>query len=101
MNTDRLLAALSMDLVRISMGYKRGSIRMADRFCQEAKARCIELKGVELQDHIQEIIVDIMIVMDHEDKAIVAEKSMMYSTLLQNHVNRRLTGAKFDGTKVN
>lgn len=90
MNTDRLLASLSMDLVRVAMGYRRGSIRMADRFCQEAKARCIELKDADLQVHIQQIIVDILLIMDDDDKLIIAEKSLMYSTVLQNHVNRHL-----------
>lgn len=95
MNTDRLLASLSMDLVRVAMGYKRGSIRMADRFRQEAKARCIELRDADVQEHIQKIIVDVLIVMDNEDKAIIVEKSLMYSTLLQNHVNRSLSGTEF------
>lgn len=101
MNTNRLLAALSMDLVRIGMGYKRGSMRMADRFCQEAKARCIELKDVELQEHIKIIVADILLIMDGEDKRAIAEKSLMYSTLLQNYVNRHIGGAAIDGTKMN
>lgn len=95
MNTDRLLASLSMDLVRVAMGYKRGSIKMADRFCQEAKARCIELRDAELQEHIQKILIEVLQIMDHEDKVKVAEKSLMYSTLLQNHVNRSLSGTEF------
>jgi hypothetical protein len=95
MNTDRILASLSMDLVRIAMGYKRGSVRMADRFCQEARARCIELKDAGLQEHIQRIVVEVLIVMDNEDKLVIAEKSLMYSTLIQNYVNRNLSGTEF------
>lgn len=100
MNTDRLLASLSMDLVRVAMGYKRGSVRMADRFSQEAKARCVELRDAQLQEHIQKILVDVLLIMDHEDKVIVAEKSLMYSALIQTHVNRTLAGTEFN-EKVN
>ncbi|MBI1862569.1 hypothetical protein HYS00_00445 [Candidatus Microgenomates bacterium] len=86
MNTDKMLAGLSMDLARVSMGYRRGSDKMADRFCDEARARCMELRDAELQSHVQKIIVEILHVMEGSDKMAIAEKSLMYSKLIQNYV---------------
>lgn len=86
MNTERMLASLSMDLARISLGYRRGSTKMADRFCQEARATCMELRDADLQLHLQKIIVELLHVMNGTDTVAIAEKSLMYSKLIQNYV---------------
>ncbi len=77
MKNKAILGALSLDLKRAALGLNRGSIKMADRFFEEALKRRdeIDLKNVKL--YIARFLKNIEKIKDKED-------ALLYSTIFQN-----------------
>lgn len=83
------LAALALDLKRISLGLQRGSYSMTERFIQEALKRKNELDIGSLKPYIQKLIVRMEDSLKASDNQKKAEDALMYSTLFQNAALRK------------
>lgn len=77
------LSSLSMDLARVSMGYKRGSKRLAERFWQEALKRRQEVDTTIIKPYLKKLLDEFPSMMNKKE-ADIAEDALMYSTLFQN-----------------
>ncbi|MFC1647088.1 hypothetical protein ACFL1A_02260 [Patescibacteria group bacterium] len=80
-----VLSSLAMDLKRVALAYHRGSDKVAERFMVETKRWIKELDYATVPKYIDRIIYNINN-LTTEDKAKVAEDSLMYSTLIQNYI---------------
>ncbi len=89
MNNRAILEALASDLKRVSLGLQRGSFSMAKRFGEEALARKQELDEATLEPYIIKVL-------DSTEQVLrtqltgerTAEDALMYSTILQNFVQK-------------
>lgn len=83
------LASLAMDLKRVSLGWYRGSPKMADRFLEEAKKRKNEVNPSLVAPYIRKVLINLGRLEQTQDASKKAEDALMYSTLLKNYtVNR-------------
>jgi len=85
MNNKIILESLSMDLLRIALGLKRGSYKMAERFLEEALRRKKEVNEKEIKPYLQQTLIrmeDALLASDIEKKA---EDALMYSTVIRNY----------------
>lgn len=88
MNKKIIIESLAMDLKRIALGLNRGSYKMADRFKDEALKRENELIG-EKDEYLRKLLSGTRKVLSEmNDKA--ADDILMYSTLFQNFVAKRI-----------
>lgn len=78
------LSSISMDLERVAMGYQRGSLRMADRFLQEAIKRKKEVDLTIVKPYIKNLLNNLDNMKREKDKQKLAEDALMYSVLFQN-----------------
>lgn len=83
---DSPLAALSMDLKRISMFIRNNSLRSAARFNQEAEKRLAESKNQYKEHSIQKLLGEVDDLLKQDNDLKKAEDTLMYSTLFQNYV---------------
>ena len=74
-----------MDLERVAMGYQRGSVKMADRFLEEALKRRNEIDQREVRPYIKDLLFQLDNLKSEKDKQKVAEDALMYSILFQNY----------------
>lgn len=79
----RQLGDLSLDLKRVAIGYNRGSIRMAERFFEEALKRRDELDRKKVKPYLVKFILE-MDNINRENMEKAAEDALMYSTIFQN-----------------
>ncbi|MBI2315127.1 hypothetical protein HYU93_03695 [Candidatus Daviesbacteria bacterium] len=83
------LASLALDLSRVAIGLNRGSVKMADRFYQEALVRKAEIDSNKIPLYITNILAKI-----NKDKSLnekFAEEVLVYSTLIENFVTQKLS----------
>lgn len=85
MNNKIAIEALSMDLMRIAVGYHRGSTKMANRFKEEALKRCSEISIEEVKPFFAKIIKNIKMCLSTEPQDRTAEDALMYSVLCKNY----------------
>ncbi len=90
MQNKAILAALASDLKRVSLGLHRGALGMADRFSQEALRRRGEINDATVAAYIVRLLADLEGVLRQNDNTRKAEDALMYSTLFQNYVVRRV-----------
>lgn len=88
MNNNISLESLVMDLKRTALGYNRGSTAMAQRFSEEAQKRRKEIDETHLQPYLQAILHKLDGLWREQDKTKIAEDSLMFSTLLQNYLQK-------------
>ena len=74
-----------MDLERVAMGYQRGSVKMADRFLEEALKRRNEIDQKKVRPYIKDLLFQLDNLKNEKDKKKVAEDALMYSILFQNY----------------
>lgn len=85
------LASLSMDLKRVSLGWHRGSPKMADQFLKEAKKRKSEINLKLVSPYIRKLLMSLGKLEWTQNTAKKAEDALMYSILLKNYtVNQTL-----------
>lgn len=72
-----------MDLRRVALGLQRGSIKMAERFKEEALKRGEELEHQELGGYAKNLLQRTQATLRAKGDR-VAEDALMYSTLFQN-----------------
>lgn len=83
MNQKIIIESLSMDLLRVALGLHRGSLKMAERFKQEAMNRHSELESLPIQPYIRKLIDHSKDILKNANKE-TAEDILMYSILFQN-----------------
>ncbi|RJR15006.1 hypothetical protein C4579_02980 [Candidatus Microgenomates bacterium] len=83
-NQKIILSSLALDLRRVAQGYHRNSLKMADRFLQEALKRKKEAQVLALKPYLQTLLTKIEELRFEKDLESKAELAMMYSTLFQN-----------------
>lgn len=91
MNNDIILSSMAMDIKRVALGYYRGSNKMADRFLQEALKRKNELDQKTIQPYLSKIFYEIEKSLSEKSNLKKAERLLMYGTLVQNYVVKKLT----------
>ncbi len=84
MNNKIVLAALSMDLRRVALGYHRGSKQMAQRFFEEALKRKDEIDLSSLKPYLRILLAQFPTIKFQESDMDIAEDALMFSTLFQN-----------------
>ena len=77
------LESLALDLKRVSLGYHRGSVKMAERFYEEAVRRRDETDLSSLKPYIRKVLSKIQTL--QKDRSRTAEDAQMISTLVQNY----------------
>lgn len=91
MNSMKLsLGSIALDLKRVSLGYHRGSTKMADRFLEEALKRRNDINLQELDPYIRKLLQNMGKNLKNSEQTKLAEDALMYSVLLQNYVQKRL-----------
>lgn len=91
MNNKIAIESLSMDLLRVALGYHRGSITMAKRFLQEAQKRIEEIDPHAVRLYFAKIIKTLPTVLSNPDTNKLAEDALMYSTLCKNYAKKFLS----------
>lgn len=91
MNNKIVIESLSMDLLRVALGYHRGSKKMAERFLDEALKRRLEIKKTELKPYFVRILNKIPSVLSGSDTLRIAEDALMYSILCKNYAKKYLS----------
>lgn len=84
------IESLSMDLVRVSLFYRRGSIKSAEVFTKEA-LKCIErIQTTKVKPNFAKILDKAQIVLNEKNQTKIAEDALMYSTLCRNYAKKFL-----------
>ena len=84
------IESLSMDLLRVALGYHRGSEKMAERFLKEALLRCSEVELSKIKPYFVQIISRIQSSLSSSDKQKISEDALMYSILCKNYSRKYL-----------
>lgn len=84
-----IIESLAMDLKRIALGLHRGSFAMAKRFKEEALKREAELERQKPDQYLKILLRGSKKALQNEDGR-VAEDALMYSTLFQNYVIKKM-----------
>ena len=91
MNKNKIaIESLSMDLLRVALGYHKGSIKMAERFSEEALKRIGEIQTAEVKPYFAKILNKLPLELSKKDKLEVAEDALMYSVLCKNYAKKFL-----------
>ena len=85
MNNRIVIESLSMDLLRVALGYHRGSVKMAARFVEEANKRIIEVDQDDIKPYFKKILNKLPLALSQKNVNDVAEDALMYHTLCKNY----------------
>jgi hypothetical protein len=85
MNNRIVIESLSMDLLRVALGYHRGSVKMALRFSEEAQKRITEINTSQVTPHFAGILKKLPTALSQNDTDDIAEDALMYHTLCKNY----------------
>lgn len=85
MNNKIIIESLSMDLMRIALGYHRGSVKMAARFVDEANKRINEVDKTSLKPNFKKTLDKLPHALSQKNVNDIAEDALMYSTLCKNY----------------
>lgn len=83
-NKKIILSSLALDLRRVALGYHRGSMKMADRFLEEAMKRTEEAKTLSMQNYLVRLLSAVDQIKEEKNISKKAEDALMFSTLFQN-----------------
>ena len=81
MNNILLIQAMALDLKRVAIGYHSGSIKMADRFLQEALKRKQQVDLSSLPPVMKKLLKKMDTLPQEENIQKRAEDALLYSTL--------------------
>ena len=82
------IESLSMDLLRVALGYHKGSIKMAERFSEEAQKRIAEIEKSKVKPYFAKILNSLPSELSKKDRLEIAENALMYSTLCRNYAKK-------------
>lgn len=88
MNNKIAIESLSMDLLRVALGYHKGSLKMAHRFSKEAINRTNEIETSKVKPYFIKILKNISLSLSKIDDTRIAEDALMYSTLCRNYAKK-------------
>ncbi|OGH12183.1 MAG: hypothetical protein A2857_03345 [Candidatus Levybacteria bacterium RIFCSPHIGHO2_01_FULL_36_15] len=89
MNNQKIaIESLSMDLMRVALGYQRGSISMAKRFSKEAQKRCSEIDASHVKPYFAKILKKLTLVLRDSGKDRIAEDILMHSVICKNYAKK-------------
>lgn len=91
MNQKIAIESLSMDLMRVALGYQGNSIKMAERFSEESLKRISEINKSSVRPYFAKILDKIPHTLASSDTEKKAEDSLMYSTLCKNYARKYLS----------
>ena len=74
-----------MDLLRVALGYQRGSEKMAKRFSVEALKRCSEIEKNEVKPYFAKILGKVDLILESVESNRIADDALMYSILCKNY----------------
>ena len=80
-----LIESLSMDLMRVALGYHKGSIKMAERFSEEALLRKKEINISKIKPYFVKILNKLPEELSDKNHIKVAENALMYSVICKNY----------------
>lgn len=81
-----LIGSLSNDLLRVSNLVSRNSNKAAKRFAREARRWSVPLQNSDdIDEYIRKIAIDVSNEKSKDVSQELAEKYLMYATLLQNY----------------
>lgn len=88
MNQNKLaIESLSMDLLRVSLGYHRGTVSMAKRFSDEAMKRLHEIDKTQLKPYFSKLLPQIEQFLTQTPTERTAEDALMYSVRCKNYAS--------------
>lgn len=90
MNNKIAIESLSMDLLRVALGYHKGSVKMAKRFSEEALKRIKEVNANQVKPYFAQILNAIPTALSNSDKDRLAEDALMYSVRCKNYAKKFL-----------
>lgn len=91
MNKNRIaIESLSMDLLRVALGYHKGSITMAKRFSEEALKRCSEVEKSKVKPYFSKVLDKLPSLLKEVDRNRIAEDALMYSIICKNYAKKYL-----------
>lgn len=79
------LESMAMDLKRVALGYHNNSLKMAERFREEAIARKKEVNLKEIKPYLR-LVLEKTEKIDNSS----SEDALMFSTLIQNYTRKYL-----------
>lgn len=89
MNKNKIaIESLSMDLLRVALGYHRGSNKMAERFSEEALKRISEIQTADVKPYFAKILSKLPSELSKKDQGKLAEDTLMYSVLCKNYAKK-------------
>jgi len=90
MNDKIAIESLSMDLMRVALGFHRNSLKMAERFSEESIKRVSEIQKENVKPYFSKILKKIPLILADTDIDRKAENALMYSTLCKNYARKFL-----------
>lgn len=78
------LESLSMDLMRVAIGYHRNSDKMAERFFMEALKRKQEIDLKTVSPYVKILLNKFKNIRLQKEKQKIAEDALLYSVLFKN-----------------
>lgn len=85
MNKNQIaLSSLAMDLKRVALNYRNGSVTAAKRFFEEAIRRRDEVNEKKVKLYLIKILDNLDRLVSQKDNQKIAEDALMYSILFQN-----------------
>ena len=84
------IESLSMDLLRVALGYHKGSINKASIFSEESLKRISEIDKNSVKPYFASILEKISSVLLGKNQKQIAEDALMYSTLCKNYSKKFL-----------
>lgn len=88
MNDKVAIESLSMDLMRVALGYHRNSIKIVDRFSEECIKRISEVNKSKVKPYFAKILDKIPHILSGTDIDRKAEDALMYSILCKNYARK-------------
>lgn len=89
MNKNKIaIESLSMDLLRVALGYHKGSVKMAERFSEEALKRISEIQTTDVKPYFAKILSKLPSELSKKDSNRLAEDALMYSVLCRNYAKK-------------
>ncbi len=86
--TKQVIESLSMDLLRVALGYHRGSNKSAKRFADEALKRKNEIEMSSLKPYFAKCLNELDEKLANPNTQEVAEDALMYSVISRNYAKK-------------
>jgi hypothetical protein len=87
-NDKLAIESLSMDLMRVALGYHRNSVKMAQRFSDECLKRISEVNKSKFKPYFAKILDQIPSSLENSSIDKRAEDALMYSVLCKNYARK-------------